>query len=57
LFIREPDRGAAIRAAVSQGREGDTIVILGKGHERNIVVNGHMEAWSDAEAVLGSLPG
>lgn len=56
LFIREPDRGAAIRAAVRQGREGDTIVILGKGHERNIVVNGHKEAWSDAEAVLGSLP-
>jgi UDP-N-acetylmuramoyl-L-alanyl-D-glutamate--2,6-diaminopimelate ligase len=55
LFIREPDRAEAIRMAVGQAGRGDTILILGKGHERNIVVNGHKEAWSDADAVLESL--
>lgn len=56
LFIRQPDRGEAIRAAVQLAERGDTILILGKGHERTIVVNGHKEAWSDADAVLEALP-
>lgn len=55
-FIREPDRGAAIRTAMHFARRGDTVVILGKGHERSIVVDGSAQAWSDAEAVLEALP-
>jgi UDP-N-acetylmuramyl-tripeptide synthetase len=55
-FIREPDRGEAIRIAMRQGRPGDTVIILGKGHERTIVANGRAEAWSDAEVVLQALP-
>lgn len=54
-FIREPDRGEAIRAALHYGRAGDTVVILGKGHERSIVSGGRQEAWSDAEAVFEAL--
>ncbi len=50
-FVREPDRGEAIRVAMRQGRPGDTVVILGKGHERSIVANGRSEAWSDAAVV------
>lgn len=55
-FIREPDRGEAIRMAMRRGRPGDTVVILGKGHERSIVANGRAETWSDAEAVLEAFP-
>ena len=32
-FVVEPDRAAAIALAVRSAREGDTILIAGKGHE------------------------
>jgi UDP-N-acetylmuramoyl-L-alanyl-D-glutamate--2,6-diaminopimelate ligase len=31
--LRQPDRRAAIRAALSMGRAGDVILLAGKGHE------------------------
>lgn len=48
-FVRVPDRETAIRCAVGLARPGDVVVILGKGHEQSIVVNGRQEPWSDAE--------
>lgn len=54
-FIREPDRGTAIGIAMREVRQGDMVVILGKGHERTIVCGQHSEAWSDADAVLRAL--
>lgn len=46
-FRRETDRGAAIRAAVEAAEPGDTVVILGKGHEKSIVVGGRRDPWDD----------
>ncbi|GAC1470028.1 MAG: hypothetical protein PVSMB1_18330 [Gemmatimonadaceae bacterium] len=54
-FEREPDRGAAIERAIGLARPGDTVIILGKGHEQNIVVNGHKEPWSDSRAAHEAL--
>jgi len=54
-FIREPDRGRAIRRAVSLAQPGDAVVILGKGHEQSIVVQGRKEPWSDVAAVQDAL--
>ncbi len=33
-YIVEPDRAAAIAAAIGQAREGDLVLIAGKGHEK-----------------------
>lgn len=54
-FRREIDRGRAIELAVEHALPGDTVVILGKGHEQSIVVNGRKEPWSDVEAVRRTL--
>ncbi len=32
-WVRQPDRRAAIRQALSMGRAGDVILLAGKGHE------------------------
>lgn len=50
-YVREGDRAGAIRRAVRAARPGDTVVILGKGHEQSIVVDGRKLPWSDVAAV------
>lgn len=52
-----PDRTDAIAAALARAQPGDTVVILGKGHEQSIVTNGRKQAWSDVEVVLRLLEG
>lgn len=54
-FVREPDRGRAIERALQSAARGDAVLILGKGHEQNIVVNGIKVPWSDAEVATGVL--
>jgi UDP-N-acetylmuramoyl-L-alanyl-D-glutamate--2,6-diaminopimelate ligase len=54
-FMREPDRGEAIRLAIQRANPGDTVVILGKGHETSIVSHGQKQAWSDTGTVLAVL--
>jgi UDP-N-acetylmuramoyl-L-alanyl-D-glutamate--2,6-diaminopimelate ligase len=53
-FIREPDRGKAIRAALERAAPGDTVVITGKGHEESIVAAGVSQPWNDV-ATAGSI--
>jgi UDP-N-acetylmuramoyl-L-alanyl-D-glutamate--2,6-diaminopimelate ligase len=43
----EPDRAAAIRAAVSRCRAGDTVVVAGKGHEQGQEVAGVVRPFDD----------
>lgn len=46
-----PDREEAIQFAISKARKGDTVVLLGKGHEQSMCF-GHQELpWSDQETV------
>ena len=54
-FVIERDRMEAIRIALERARPDDTVVILGKGHERSIVVDGRREPWNDADAARSVL--
>lgn len=46
-FERQPDRRKAIARAVELADSGDTVIILGKGHEQSIVTGDRKDAWSD----------
>ena len=45
------DRAAAIREAILSSKEGDTVAVLGKGHEEFQIVGKKMLPWSDQRAV------
>jgi UDP-N-acetylmuramoyl-L-alanyl-D-glutamate--2,6-diaminopimelate ligase len=56
----EPDRRAAIRIALDEAHEGDTVVIAGKGHEQGQVVGDRRIPFDDravAEELLAELGG
>lgn len=55
----EPDRAAAIAAALRAARAGDTILIAGKGHEPYQEIAGRMAHFDDREtvrALLATIP-
>lgn len=54
-YIVIPDRQEAIDYAVENAREGDVILVLGKGHEEYQEVNGVRYHFSDREAVNKAL--
>jgi UDP-N-acetylmuramoyl-L-alanyl-D-glutamate--2,6-diaminopimelate ligase len=44
----EPDRATAIAAAIGEAREGDTVLIAGKGHEREQILADRVVPFDDA---------
>ncbi len=55
-FVVEPDRRAAIALAVDAAREGDAVLLAGKGHEEVQIVGSERLPFSDrdeARAALG----
>lgn len=50
-IIEEPDRGKAIAFALEEAREGDIILIAGKGHERIQIIGSTVYPFSDVEEV------
>jgi len=54
-FVTIPDRGDAIRLAVSTAKPGDLVVALGKGHEQSMCF-GHTEyPWDDRQAMRAAI--
>lgn len=51
------DRGEAINTAISQLREGDVLLIAGKGHETGQIVGDRVLDFSDHDAVAAALGG
>ena len=54
-YLTEPDRRAAIGAALAWGRRGDTVVIAGKGHETYQIVGPEVLPFDDREVARQSL--
>jgi UDP-N-acetylmuramoyl-L-alanyl-D-glutamate--2,6-diaminopimelate ligase len=52
-YIVEPDRKEAIRKAVSTAREGDIVLIAGKGHEDYQEIKGVRCQFSDKDVLEG----
>ncbi len=51
----DPDREAAIRAAIAAARPGDTVLIAGKGHETYQIVGSQRLHFDDAEIARACL--
>lgn len=51
-YIKIPDRKEAIKYAIDNAKEGDIILILGKGHETYQEKNGERTHFDDREEVL-----
>lgn len=47
--VTEPDRSAAIAAAVANATDGDVVLIAGKGHERGQDIGGRVVPFDDVE--------
>jgi UDP-N-acetylmuramoyl-L-alanyl-D-glutamate--2,6-diaminopimelate ligase len=54
-YTTEPDRAAAIRIALQAAAPGDVVVLAGKGHEKEQILDGHTIPFDDAEIALSTL--
>jgi UDP-N-acetylmuramoyl-L-alanyl-D-glutamate--2,6-diaminopimelate ligase len=54
-LLIEPDRRQAVRLAFSRARPGDTVLLLGKGHEESILYAGGNVPWDEAEVAREEL--
>ncbi|HEX6393223.1 MAG TPA: UDP-N-acetylmuramoyl-L-alanyl-D-glutamate--2,6-diaminopimelate ligase [Acidimicrobiales bacterium] len=53
--VVEPDRAAAIAAAVANARDNDIVVIAGKGHERGQEIAGRVMPFDDVEEASSAI--
>ena len=50
-YVCIPDRKEAIRYVIENGREGDVIVLAGKGHEDYQEIKGHKYHMDERELI------
>jgi UDP-N-acetylmuramoyl-L-alanyl-D-glutamate--2,6-diaminopimelate ligase len=55
-YLKIADRAQAIREAVRRAQPGDIVLLLGKGHEGNILYeNGRVMLWSERDEAQAAL--
>jgi UDP-N-acetylmuramoyl-L-alanyl-D-glutamate--2,6-diaminopimelate ligase len=54
-FWRIPDRGEAIKFAISLARPGDLVISCGKGHEQSMCFGRTEYLWNDRTAMRAAL--
>ena len=50
-----PDRSEAIRHAIGRARDGDLVLLLGKGHEEGIIRSDGASMWNETKEALKAL--
>ena len=53
--IKEPDRLEAVRNALGDAREGDLVVIAGKGHEVEQIIGDEVLVFDDRQVARETL--
>ncbi len=54
-YTIEPDRATAIRLALQAAEPGDIVLLAGKGHEKEQILNGRTIPFDDAEVARAAL--
>jgi UDP-N-acetylmuramoyl-L-alanyl-D-glutamate--2,6-diaminopimelate ligase len=54
-YTVEPDRAAAIRLALTEGKSGDVVLLAGKGHEKEQIIGFTAVPFDDVEIALSAL--
>ena len=54
-FWRIPDRGEAIRFAISMAQQGDVVIACGKGHEQSMCFGAIEYPWDDRTAMRAAI--
>ena len=54
-YVIEPDRAAAIHIALHAAAPGDIVLLAGKGHEKEQILNGRTIPFDDTEVALSIL--
>jgi len=54
-FWLEPDRGTAIRNAVSRAKPGDLVILFGKGHEQSMCFGEIEYPWDDRTGLRSAI--
>ena len=49
------DRQEAIFAAIKAARAGDTVALIGKGHENSVIIGAHAVPWNEAAVARDAL--
>ncbi|MFC1625554.1 Mur ligase family protein [Patescibacteria group bacterium] len=54
-FVEIAERAEAIAYGLSIVKKGDTLAVLGKGHEKSMAYKGYEHPWSDKELIMSLL--
>ena len=54
-YMVEPDRSAAIHLALKEAKDGDVVLLAGKGHEKEQILAGRTIPFDDAQIALSAL--
>jgi len=54
-YVIEPDRAMAICEALKEAKAGDVVLLAGKGHEKEQILDGHTIPFDDTEIALSAL--